>query len=91
MKSQNKKLQISCDGGAATGKSTGAKMLSKKYKLSREYLFLVLTTYLIPISILANFNSINRSIKVYFILVFMVKHIIRRMKQKNLIHIILIY
>ena len=33
MKSQNKKLQISCDGGAATGKSTGAKMLSKKYKL----------------------------------------------------------
>jgi len=33
LKSQNKKLQISCDGGAATGKSTGAKMLSKKYKL----------------------------------------------------------
>ena len=33
MKSKNKKLQISCDGGAATGKSTGAKMLSKKYKL----------------------------------------------------------
>ena len=29
----NKTLQISCDGGAATGKSTGAKMISKKYKL----------------------------------------------------------
>ena len=26
-------IQISCDGGAATGKSTGAKMISKKYKL----------------------------------------------------------
>jgi len=30
---KNKKLQISCDGGAATGKSTGAKMISKKFKL----------------------------------------------------------
>ena len=29
----NKFIQISCDGGAATGKSTGAKMISKKYKL----------------------------------------------------------
>ena len=26
-------MQISCDGGAATGKSTGAKMISRKYKL----------------------------------------------------------
>ncbi len=33
MKFKNKNMQISCDGGAATGKSTGAKMLSKKYKL----------------------------------------------------------
>ena len=33
MKLVNKKLQISCDGGAATGKSTGAKLISKKYKL----------------------------------------------------------
>ena len=32
MKYKNK-LQISCDGGAATGKSTGAKMISKKYNL----------------------------------------------------------
>ena len=30
---QNKIIQISCDGGAATGKSTGAKIISKKYKL----------------------------------------------------------
>ena len=29
----NKTIQISCDGGAATGKSTGAKMISKKYNL----------------------------------------------------------
>ena len=33
MKYQIKSLKISCDGGAATGKSTGAKMISKKYKL----------------------------------------------------------
>jgi Cytidylate kinase len=30
---KNKKIQIACDGGAATGKSTGAKMISQKYKL----------------------------------------------------------
>ena len=33
MKYKNKSLQISCDGGGATGKSTGAMMISKKYKL----------------------------------------------------------
>ena len=33
LKLRNKSIQISCDGGAATGKSTGAKMVSKKYKL----------------------------------------------------------
>ncbi len=33
MKFKNETLQISCDGGAATGKSTGARMISKKYKL----------------------------------------------------------
>ena len=33
MKYKDKSLQISCDGGAATGKSTGAEMISKKYKL----------------------------------------------------------
>ncbi len=30
---KNNTIQIACDGGAATGKSTGAKMISKKYKL----------------------------------------------------------
>ena len=30
---KDKKIQISCDGGAATGKTTGAKMISKKYRL----------------------------------------------------------
>ncbi len=34
MKSRSNNLKITCDGGAATGKSTGAKMLAKKYKLS---------------------------------------------------------
>ena len=34
MKYKNKKLQITCDGGAATGKSTGAKLIAKKYKLA---------------------------------------------------------
>ena len=33
MKYKNKYLQVSCDGGAATGKSTGAKMIAKKYNL----------------------------------------------------------
>ncbi len=33
MKKNIKGLQISCDGGGATGKSTGAKMISKKYNL----------------------------------------------------------
>jgi len=33
LKYKNKKIHIACDGGAATGKSTGAKMISKKFKL----------------------------------------------------------
>ena len=33
MRYRNKNLQIACDGGAATGKSTGARLISKKYKL----------------------------------------------------------
>ena len=33
MKYKNNSIQISCDGGAATGKSTGAKLISKKYNL----------------------------------------------------------
>jgi len=33
LKYKVKSIQISCDGGAATGKSTGAKMISKKFKL----------------------------------------------------------
>ena len=33
MRFKNKFVQVSCDGGAATGKSTGAKMISKKYNL----------------------------------------------------------
>ena len=33
MKSNKKIIKISCDGGAATGKSTGGKMIAKKYNL----------------------------------------------------------
>ena len=33
MKYKNKNIQVSCDGGAATGKSTGAKLISEKYGL----------------------------------------------------------
>jgi cytidylate kinase len=31
---KNKTLRITCDGGAATGKSTGAKLIAKKFNLS---------------------------------------------------------
>ena len=31
---KNKFLNITCDGGAATGKSTGAKLIAKKLRLS---------------------------------------------------------
>ena len=33
MRYKSKSFQISCDGGAATGKSTGAKLIANKYKL----------------------------------------------------------
>ena len=31
---KNKHLKITCDGGAATGKSTGAKLIAKKLNIS---------------------------------------------------------
>tara|TARA_B100000963_G_scaffold322763_1_gene307045 strand:+ start:5623 stop:6279 length:657 start_codon:yes stop_codon:yes gene_type:complete len=34
LKYKNRSIQISCDGGAATGKSTGAMMISKKFNLN---------------------------------------------------------
>ena len=37
MKYKNKNIQISCDGGAATGKSTGAKMIARKYNIPNSY------------------------------------------------------
>ena len=33
MKLKNKSIQIACDGGASTGKSTGARLIAKKYNL----------------------------------------------------------
>tara|TARA_E500000178_G_C16772099_1_gene639661 strand:- start:112 stop:768 length:657 start_codon:yes stop_codon:yes gene_type:complete len=34
LKYKIKSIKVSCDGGAGTGKSTGAKMISKKFKLA---------------------------------------------------------
>ena len=34
MKLKNSSISITCDGGAATGKSTGAKLIARKYKLA---------------------------------------------------------
>ena len=34
MKYKNRSLKITCDGGAATGKSTGSRLIAKKYKLA---------------------------------------------------------
>ena len=34
MKYKNKELKITCDGGASTGKSTGGKLIAKKYNLA---------------------------------------------------------
>ena len=33
----NKSLRIACDGEAASGKSTGAKLVSKKYKKDIDF------------------------------------------------------
>ena len=33
MKKEAKSIQVSCDGGAATGKSTGAQMIAKRFNL----------------------------------------------------------
>jgi len=34
LKYKNKNIKITCDGGAATGKSTGAKMIARKYQFA---------------------------------------------------------
>jgi len=34
LKLKNRNLKITCDGGAATGKTTGAKLIARKYKLA---------------------------------------------------------
>ena len=34
MKFKSRELKITCDGGASTGKSTGGKLIAKKYKLA---------------------------------------------------------
>ena len=34
MKYKDRELKITCDGGASTGKSTGGKLIAKKYKLA---------------------------------------------------------
>ena len=69
MRSKNKYIQISCDGGAATGKSTGAKMISRKYKLKflssgllyRYASFLILKNKPknLPVFLRKKFNKLN--------------------------------
>jgi CMP/dCMP kinase len=34
LKYKNREIKITCDGGASTGKSTGGKLIAKKYKLA---------------------------------------------------------
>ena len=76
MKNKNRSIQISCDGGAATGKSTGAKMISRKYKL--EFLSSGLLYRYASYLILKN----NPKNKVYFL-----KKKFRNLNYKKLIKI----
>ena len=66
MKLRNKIIQISCDGGAATGKSTGAKMISKKYNLkflSSGLLYRYATYILIKYKPENKFNFLKKKIR----------------------------
>ena len=75
MKYKNKTIQISCDGGAATGKSTGAKMIAKKYNLkflSSGLLYRYATFMIIKYQpknkvkfLSAKFKNVSLSIKTY--------------------------
>jgi len=76
LKNKNRSIQISCDGGAATGKSTGAKMISRKYKL--EFLSSGLLYRYASYLILKN----NPKNKVYFL-----KKKFRNLNYKKLIKI----
>tara|TARA_A100001011_G_C14291089_1_gene836239 strand:+ start:1193 stop:1849 length:657 start_codon:yes stop_codon:yes gene_type:complete len=66
LKLRNKIIQISCDGGAATGKSTGAKMISKKYNLkflSSGLLYRYATYILIKYKPENKFNFLKKKIR----------------------------
>jgi len=76
LKNKNRSIQISCDGGAATGKSTGAKMISRKYKL--EFLSSGLLYRYASYLILKN----NPKNKVYFL-----KKKFRNLNYKKLVKI----
>ena len=59
MKLKNKiKLLIACDGGAASGKTTAAKLISKKYKL--HFLSSGLLYRYVSYKLIANKNSLNK-------------------------------
>ena len=61
MKLKNKiKLLIACDGGAASGKTTAAKLISKKYKL--HFLSSGLLYRYVSYKLIANKNLLNKNI-----------------------------
>tara|TARA_Y100000590_G_scaffold148620_1_gene170685 strand:- start:2187 stop:2861 length:675 start_codon:yes stop_codon:yes gene_type:complete len=61
LKLKNKiKLLIACDGGAASGKTTAAKLISKKYKL--HFLSSGLLYRYVSYKLIANKNLLNKNI-----------------------------
>ncbi len=66
MKNRINSIQISCDGGAATGKSTGAKLISKKYNLkflSSGLLYRYASYLIINYSPKNELNFLNKNFK----------------------------
>ena len=66
MKLKDKVLRITCDGGAATGKSTGAKLIAKKYGLaflSSGLLYRYSSYLLLNFKPKDKFNFIKKKIK----------------------------
>ena len=72
MKLKTRLIQISCDGGAATGKSTGAKLIADKYKLKflssgllyRYAAFLILKNQPKSVKNVRNSREASRSLRV---------------------------
>ncbi len=66
MNLKNKSFKITCDGGAATGKSTGAKLIAKKYNLaflSSGLLYRYASYLIIKHRPISKFQFINKKFK----------------------------